>query len=146
MVRKIKRPAPTQLGRHLQDRRVVLDISQEDVAVRMGDKKHRGYISKLESSEIEIIPSLPMLDKMAGALEETFATLVKESGLADVIELVPISELPQAKKNLFDIIRRVPSEDVELLEDLEDMVWAFLDRRRIRIARGGLSEPLDADG
>jgi transcriptional regulator with XRE-family HTH domain len=70
-------PKTVQLGRLLRERRLALGVTQRDVAERI--EMYQTAISKLECGSYGL-PSLPILARLADALEAPLAALIEAAG------------------------------------------------------------------
>lgn len=105
------------LGRRIRERRLELNITQEDLSIFLGVTPQ--YISFIEQNKG--LPSIPVLAKLAQALGVSIDYLVsgKESVVTDVISAVKADKFLsiKAKKALINLIEELYTGSENITED-----------------------------
>jgi transcriptional regulator with XRE-family HTH domain len=82
-----------QLGNYIRERRQDLDLTQEELAARIGDTVKQAEVSRLERGAIAL-PRRARLEALAVALEVTLGSLLMQTGWLTPEEQAQVDRLP----------------------------------------------------
>ena len=82
-----------QLGNYIRERRQDLDLTQEELAARIGETVTQAEVSRLERGAIAL-PRRARLEALAVALEVTLGSLLMQTGWLTPEEQAQVDRLP----------------------------------------------------
>ena len=123
----------TDLGNYVRERRQDLELSQEQLAERVGGAYSQSDISRLERGQIEL-PRLGTISRLAAALEVPVGNLLIASGWFDEGHFAAMPTVVQAVEQ--DTLETVLSEieaELDTIQHLEHEAKTRADRLRAMI-------------